>query len=160
MKNVIIHEPFEPPLTEVDVASVERDLGVSLPSDYRSFLLAHNGGHPEPDGFPIQDFPLSDFGVINGFLGIKDGEYDDLRNYKVVFRDRIPANFLPIARDPGGNLLCLVVNGPRKGKIYFWFHEEEADEGKPPSEDNIYFIANSFNDLLNSLTELPEDPEE
>jgi cell wall assembly regulator SMI1 len=158
MKNVIIYDSFLPSLREEDLTAVERQLGITLPSDYRRFLLTHNGGHPEPDTFPLSSFTEGDFGVLNRFLGIREGEYDDLVNYYTkVFRDRVPRNLLPIANDPGGNLICLSVSGPDRGKVYWWFHEEEADEGEPPTYRNIYFVADSFNDLLKSLTEFLED---
>jgi hypothetical protein len=66
----------------------------------------------------------------------------------------VPAGFLPLAVDPGGNLICLVISGTNTGKVYFWDHEEEVEEGQQPGYSNVYLIANSFNEFLNSLTAL------
>ncbi len=97
-----------------------------------------------------------DQGLLDEFLCIQEGEYSDLRHHVNVFRDRVPANLLPIARDPGGNLICLSIAGSDRGKVYFWDHEEEAEEGETPGYDNVYFVADSFDDLLHNLSELPE----
>lgn len=147
-----ITNPF-PPVTSEELVRVERQLGIDLPDDYRSFLLEHNGGRPKPNTFPIHNFPSSSRGILEEFIGIKKGAYTDIRKQLNVFRDRIPPDCLPIARDPGGNLLCLVFRGPGRGTIYFWDHEEEAEEGRPASKDNLYFVASSFNTLLSSLAE-------
>ena len=160
MRNITIYESFYPPLQEVDIVGVERRLGIHLPSDYRSFLLTHNGGYPEPSVFTISRGVSGELGVVNRFYGIwKEKEYDLLSEVE-TFQGRMPANLLPIACDPGGNQICLSVSGSDRGKVYFWFHEEEADEGEPPTYDNVYFVANSFGELLDNLVESPEELEE
>jgi len=155
MTNIIISESY-PPLREEDVVRVEQQLGITLPDDYREFLLMHNGGHPEPKYFPIKDNPSDDHGILEWFYCIQEGEYYDLRRQVQLLRGRIPPNLLPIADDPGGNLLCMSVAGPDQNTVYFWAHEEECEEGETPTYDNVYFVANSFSDLLGSLTHLPE----
>jgi hypothetical protein len=86
-------------------------------------------------------------------LGTKQEEYNDLLIHAKVFDNGVPPELLPVGRDPFGNLICLAVSGLNRGKVYWWFHEEEADEGEPPTYDNVYFVANSFSDLLDNLTE-------
>lgn len=63
----------------------------------------------------------------------------------------MPKNLLPIGEDPGGNVVSLSVSGPDKTKVYFCEHEREAEEGDAPNYDNVYFIANSFDDFLDNL---------
>jgi hypothetical protein len=43
-----------PPLQEAKLVEMERLIGSPLPADYRSFLLAHNGGKPFPSGFRFE----------------------------------------------------------------------------------------------------------
>jgi hypothetical protein len=134
---------------------------VSLPSDYATFLRQHNGGSPEHSVFPIRGFSLDNRGVLAFFFGVKQGDTLDLAdNAQGTFCNRVPRDLLPIGADVFGNLICLAVSGPNRGKVYWWFHEEEADEGEPPTYDNVYFVADSFNDLLNALTESPKDKQE
>jgi hypothetical protein len=73
-----------------------------------------------------------------------------------MYQDRVPNTLLPVARDPGGNLLCLQLSEQDYGKVYFWDHEDEVAEGETPGFDNVYFVAASFDELLNNLSEAPE----
>jgi hypothetical protein len=144
-----------PTIDERRVIDLEETLNMSFPQDYRNFLLSHNGGHPSFDVFPIRGHPISDSSMIQLFFGIANGEYDDLSAMFHRSRGRIPANLVPIARDYGGNLICLALSSNNKGRVFFWEHEGEAREGDQPTYGNIYLIAESFNALLNSLTEDP-----
>ncbi len=149
MTHVAISESYQP-LQEADILRLEQELRAELPRDYRSFLLAHNGGTPDPDVFIIGGDP-EDEDVVSQFLGIQQGEYEDLFNLLGVFRGRIPDNLLPVARDPFGNLICLSITGENRGKVYFWDHEEEAMEGEVPDYRNVSWIADSFKSFLDSL---------
>ena len=42
-----------PPLADDALADLERRLGITLPAEYRAFLLAHNGGVPRPEWFRL-----------------------------------------------------------------------------------------------------------
>ena len=42
--------------------------------------------------------------------------------------------------------------------MWFWDHEEEADEGEPPSEDNIELKAPDWQTFLDTLRPLDEAP--
>lgn len=144
-----------PSLSKTEIAEFEDSVDFVLPSSYREFLHHYNGGRPEPNMFPIQDFYADTHGLLDRFLSIAEGNVLDLTRHILVFHERIPPELLPIARDPGGNLICLAVKGSNYGKIYYWDHETEVDDGEQPTYDNVYFIANSFDDLLNSLTPSP-----
>ena len=141
-------------LQEDDITELERLLGVTLPGDYRLFLLAHNGGRPTPDGF-LKSRDESDRDAIDWFLGVQAGAHNDLLSYVETYRDRIPPDLLPIAHDPFGNLVCLAVAGPRSGWVYFWDHEEEAPEGEAPDYRNVAPIARSLYAFLDGLTTFP-----
>lgn len=71
----------------------------------------------------------------------------NLRSHK----DRVPAGFLPIARDPGGNLICLALEGENANKVFFWDHENEYEEGEEVGYKNTNLIASSFEEFLASL---------
>lgn len=141
-------------LTERDIARVEMRLGISLPLQYREFLRSHNGGRPKPDAFPIADNASDDHGLVDYFLCIKDDDVYNLADWVTDFQNRVPPDLLPIAVDPGGNLICLAIAGQNTGKVYFWDHENEVTEGETPRYDNVYFVTNSFKDFVDSLAEL------
>jgi cell wall assembly regulator SMI1 len=156
MKQVTVTNSNEPVLQDNDIREVETKLGISLPSDYKEFLLAHNGGHPQPNAFTIPGSQPGTWEVLEWFFGVHSGEYNNLLQKARVYRSRVPSELLPIATDPGGNLLCLSVSGPHIGKVYFWDHEEEVEEGEPPTYKNVYLVADSFTELVNNLTEPPD----
>lgn len=138
--------------------SLEMYWGFSLPKDYRGFLLRHNGGEPEFDYFNFKE-DKNDGSGVRFFLGIYPDEYRNLLQFLKDYKDRLPSNIFPIAYDSLGNLICISVKGPDRGKVYFWDHELEADsnQGESPSYDNLTLIADSFDEFINSLREFEEN---
>ena len=51
--------------------------------------------------------------------------------------------------------------GEDKGKVYFWdsVEEEDVDEeaGEEPGYSNVYLLANSFQEFINSLEKIEDD---
>lgn len=140
------------PLAIERVEKFEAALGTRLPEQYRSFLQEFNGGRPVPKMFTISEEQGPD--IIRMFFGIGN-EYGNLEeNYK-VYEDRVPIGFVPIASDPGGNIICIGTDEEFTGKIYFWDHEEEPDD--PEDMTNVYLLADSFNEFLEQLYASPED---
>jgi hypothetical protein len=154
MDNLQFRQPG-PSISDQDLAALERELGVRLPDDYREFMLVHNGGRPEPADFPIPGEPVPDsWSTLQFFLSLNGQEYyTDLGWHLDMFRDRVPAELLPIAYDPGGNLVCLGIRGEHRGTVFFWDHELEAEEDKEPDYRNLSFVAESFTAFLQSLSE-------
>jgi SMI1-KNR4 cell-wall len=149
--NLLMHDSY-PRISEKEILNTEEEIGKSLPDDYKAFLLESNGGQPELKKFPIQNNENDDAGILSWFLGICPGDYHDLLTNVNRFSDRIPENLIPIARDPGGNLILMSLDGKDKGNVYFWAHEEECDEGETPNYDNLYPVADSFKRLIESLS--------
>jgi cell wall assembly regulator SMI1 len=138
--------------------SIEKKLGIVLPDEYRSFLLKHNGGRPRPKcvfHFKNENGKSCD-SMVDWFLAIYDGEHDNFETYYKLYKARearLPKELIPIAHDPGGNLICIAVSGEKKGSVFFWDHEKEADEHEPADYRNVYLITNSFNEFIASLSE-------
>lgn len=139
------------PLNLRRVSRVEHVLGCTFPGEYRDFLLAHNGGRPEEGVFPISTPQHDHHGLLDNFLCIKARDPYDLLTWVRDYRGRLPRNLLPVAVDQAGNLICLSVAGSDTGGVYFWDHEMEASQGKTPSYDNVYPVADSFQAFLDSL---------
>jgi hypothetical protein len=155
MTKVAMRQSFQPALTEADLRAAEQQLRIELPSDYKAFLLANNGGRPTPNRFPVANNPSGSQGILDWLFGIHAGRHYSLLHEAAVTKGRVPAELLPIGEDPGGNLICLAISGPNRNKVFFWILEDEADEDEPPTYSNVYFVANSFTDLLESLTDPP-----
>lgn len=148
----MIVEKSKQQLTVDQVNDFESRLGVTLPIDYKDFLLKYNGGYPRPNAFTfIDNFNKTSNSIVDFFHAIYEGygegnleiDYDYFKSAK-----RIPPNVLPIAGDPFGNLICLSIEGEDKGKVYFWDHETEPQNA---SYENLSLIAGSFADFINIL---------
>ena len=131
------------------LGAVEEMWGFNLPKDYRDFLLKTNGGIPEKNTFYFYD--KSNESSIDEFFGVKKGFNNNILLKQKYAGDRVPENFLPIAREALGNLILLSVKNADRGKIYFWDHEMEADDGEVPDYSNLTLIANSFEEFIASL---------
>jgi hypothetical protein len=148
----------EKQLTKEDINNIENKLGLKLPVEYKQFLELHNGGHPLKDFYPLIE-PIWGDKVRGGnadlawFLAIYEGEYENFERTLNTMRNRIPKDLIPIARGSGGDLVCLCTQGDNYGKVYFWDHNWEAEDGQEPTYDNVYLVANSFTDFINSLYE-------
>lgn len=139
-----------PPITMSDIEDIERYLGHNLPEDYRRFLLQHNGGRVSPSEVLTGDsiYPLKH---VNYLYGVKDDiESCTLRCSHYGMRERSRPELLPIGNDGGPDLFCLVLFGPDQGKIVFWDCREMWLR-PPPDPLDVYPVADSFTDFLNSL---------
>lgn len=148
---------FNQPGPRVDttaVASLEARVGATLPADYREFLLSTNGGVPDPNGLSAP----SQGGIgIRWFLSLGPASEDQSLTRAIdTWRDRHPAGMLPIAICEGSNLLLLALTGTPPGKVFYWDHDGEADEGEEPRFDNLTEVADSFTALLEALHD--QDP--
>lgn len=138
------------PLAEDRLHRLETALGQRLPDDYRAFLIEHNGGQPEPSLFTISEEEGSD--VVQEFLGLHDGpRFLQLDNTWADHREWMPETLLPIALDPGGNMVCLGVSGEERGAVYFWDHELAPGEGGIETFENSTPIAASFAAFVDGL---------
>lgn len=138
-----------PTVSESAINTLELTLEHSLPPQYREFLLEFNGGEPETNVFPVDE--LGEGGVIE-FFGIREGSVPgDIAFERSRMAGRVPSGLLPIAEAEGGNLVCVSLQGQDRGTVYFWDHEEEADEDVESTYCNLHVIGSSFRDFWNSL---------
>jgi hypothetical protein len=123
-----------------DLEAFEKKLGVSLPQQYRDFLLTQNGGRPD-----LPEFKVPNWGdaVANTFYGVGVGGCDDVEASLQSLDDVMPIDrVIPIGDDPFGNQICLGIRGEYFGKIYFWVHDEmDEDEVRPLFEVALSFEA-------------------
>lgn len=144
---------MEEPVSEFQIQAVEQRLGIVLPDAYKSHLLKHNGGIPKQRVFSFVEDGERTTSCIDWFMAICDGEHNNFEKSYRRYRKRMPVNLTPIARDPGGNQICMSLGGDDAGSIYFWDHETEADDGEPVTYKNCYLIAKSFEEFIAGLTE-------
>jgi hypothetical protein len=133
------------PIGEPEVQAAEAALGYTLPEPYRSFLLLHNGGSPEPAAFTVLD-PLAGEKIIGRVN--ERYECDELPRMMGLYRGRIPPDLLPIGDDDDGNQILLRVRGPGVGRVYLWDYRHEH---APPTHGNVALLADRFDLLLGRL---------
>jgi len=157
IKTILI-ERTKDQLADSDIRNVEKELNIKFPEDYKQHLLKHNGGHPIKNRYPmiecIDNDPNNNTADIDWFLAIYDGEYDNfLKDYNTfkIWQKRMPDELIPIGCGSGGDQICISVKGNNYGKVYFWNHDWECEEGEEPDYSNVHLIANSFTEFINSL---------
>lgn len=146
----------ESKLNLTQIEELERYVGLNFPVEYKEHLLKYNGGQCNPNIFEFSENGNWTESCIDWFLAIYDGEYDNLKNYIDLYKlkeKRLPGHILPIAHDPGGNLICISCHRDDEGSIYFWDHENEVDYtmSSDTNYSNLYFIAKNVGELVNGL---------
>jgi hypothetical protein len=147
-----------------DIEQIEREIGYFLPNDYVDFLV-HYGGFATSlyvsFAFHRPDAELDEaFAEI--FYGFLLGDTHDLIENHHIYKERMPSNLTPIARDSGGGEICLSVNGDDKGAVYYWdrYLEEDPEDGEEIGYSNLFLIARTFDDFINSLEIYDDEAEE
>lgn len=137
----VAYERREPPAPPERIAELERRLGRSLPAAYRDYLAEVDGGRL-----------ANNDEAVNSVYGVGDvPDWASLWKKLDVFGDRVPAWLLPVADNAFGDLLCLSLRDGDAGSVWFWDHEEEAEEDEPLTTANLTFKAGSWPDFLASL---------
>jgi cell wall assembly regulator SMI1 len=134
--------------SEGQVRALEEELGVSLPSDYQSFLLEHNGGIPSPENFVVPG--LGDERTVETFFGLHDGPSRvSLRHHMREWKQLLP-DCLPIGYEQGGNPICLRLRGENQGEVNLWdiYADEMTGETDPVT---FYRLGRSFREFLEKL---------
>jgi hypothetical protein len=125
-----------PPLTPSAVPADEWAFLQELPEDYLAFLLAQNGGFAESFRYTFQtgvpfktddvDTPSRDDAPIE-FFGVPTvksrARYPrDLLQVAVDYaaEEFLPSNLIAIASCVQSSLVCIAVDGPDRGAIYYW----------------------------------------
>ena len=155
-----------PPLTSEDVAAFEREIGHTLPGDYRRFLETCNGGYVGGRFWfvgPTPEDESADAGVHH-VGGLRDDhDYLSLRDNRHAYQveeDWIRRGLIWIADDPFGNAICLGLEGLARGRIYFWDHENmpapDEWDGEVETAGNLQLLAESFTEFVAGLRE-PDD---
>jgi hypothetical protein len=135
-------------LLRSEITDFEREINKSLPEDYVDFLLKYNGGSPYPCEFNIDGHDEGICGV-QVFFGInREIESSTLSWNYCQYKDRIPAEHIPIGCSDTNDLICLLVSDDKFGTVVFW---DAINETSKNSLDNVYCVSVSFDAFLGSL---------
>ncbi len=165
-------EAISESMTEADIQRIEQKLGCPLLQDYRQFLGEYSdllSGHTY---FSFSTEDGEEDGVVHGLYGhmknrdladkyfslrqaLQADENYNLENYSGLrwLRDidasqpqiGWPEELMAIGTDPGNNEICVALKGLRPGAIFYW------RVNPLPDEENLYLVANSFDDFVHML---------
>ena len=155
MKNLKVTD-CKKALTQHDIINLEKILHITLPEEYKNFLLLNNGGQPDKDCYPMLSKNIEGADIA-WFYAYYEGKISSLTNEYEENKDIIPEDFISIGYGSGGNEICLGVSGPAFGKLYFFVRNWASDEEGAPLPDNMYLISNNFTDYINSLYHMDVD---
>jgi hypothetical protein len=127
-----------------DVKALEEAAAVSLPDDYRAFLL-QCGSLSAMDMF--NGYALLEHTVVLGIM------LEQVEVPRRVVRHPRPAPILPVAADGGGNLFLLAAEAPFT--VWKWNHEIGAAEDGALPEDSpaLTPIGSTFSGFLRRIVE-------
>ena len=155
-------EKVGPPTPEWAVQAFERELGVELPEDYKSFLLKCNGGWSDslectwevPEYTNYYGVRTNEISVdIYHVFGFREEEWASIEEAKAYIADQIPPSVLWIMDTlmaPGR--WCLGIRDQYVGKVYFWDNDGTYPEGKDENIAEFYLVANSFTEFLEKIS--------
>ena len=131
-----------------DFDAIEKKLSVSLPADYKAFLIEHNGICTENTIVRIE--AIEEETLLNALFSC-DNQLNralTLEYWNTEYKDDIPEGALLIGDFQDGGFLLLIPDGDYKG-VYYYDHaytfESSDDDG------NTYFLADTFEAFINSL---------
>ena len=149
---MVVFEGTASPLSEVDIKRVERRLRINLPQDLKEHYLLHNGGQPRPRFFLKDGEPYD----VDQFLAMNTGDTNSsFEQAYITLVDRtpeFPRGYIPFAYDAFGDYFLYCVKPESYGNIAFNQQEYYGDDDR-----YVVFLAPSFSEFINSLTEEPDE---
>lgn len=120
------------------IESVEHRLQITLPEDYKQFVLKYDGGYP--NHFKVD----GKVEIFNNLISLDENGYNNIYEILEDLQDRIGDQLIPFAENGFGNLLCFDYSANKN--IVFWDHEKNHDDFKEST-----FVCFSFSSLIGNL---------
>jgi SMI1 / KNR4 family (SUKH-1) len=152
-----------PRVTEAAVAAFEAKLGSRLPDDYREFLLTVNGGRTARSHrlFTIRLRKVrTDATALNSLNSLDDpDDRSDLETLWRREREWLPEEVIPVGYDGLGGTVVVVIEGPRRGQVWFLDGVDPRSEDANPRVEwfdrrDVSKVADSFREFMHDLRPL------
>jgi hypothetical protein len=131
-----------PGASEASLIAAEKQFNLSIPSDFRDFLAANDGGSPSKTDVVFGEGHYQD-ARIRYFFSTSGPPRQRLAYAIDEYNTRIPPGFFPIACDESDNLFVMA----NDRKVYYWDHEYENEGILEP----LRLVADSFHEFLGKL---------
>jgi len=132
------------------LAAIEASRGISLPEDYKTFLLDCGGGSLIENTVDAlaRDEGYFEIRTLHGVDPQSGVLFSDLDGMQDSYEGAVPDDLFVIGSDHGGNLITMLVASPY---TVFWWDHETGERAK---------LAADFSDLLERVKPTPPDPPE
>lgn len=132
---------LNPPATEIEIASLEETIGVSLPKGFKDCLRVHNGqsgflGLFDGTEFLSTQEIMSQWNVWNDLLTSGDFEGIESEPQRGIRKDWWNTRWIPFTHNGGGDHLCIDLApdlAGRAGQVITMWHDMGERELKAPS---------------------------
>ena len=137
------------------IEDFEKKYQIELQPDYRQFVSRYCPAVFKKPAFysPLEKSPKTPEDAleeITVFYGLSADE-NNLIRIKEAYANRMPDFLIPIADTPDGDQVCLCVKGDCKDNVYLWDHDCESKSPNDEPYENLYLIANTFSDFIQSF---------
>lgn len=147
---------FQNSQKKLDIKAIrdfEKSNKMSLPANYISFLLQHNGGIPTNPNYNNGGLSL----YINSFFPIVYDKETSLQNEIKLFPYKFEKEVIPVALEGTGDYICLYL---QDGSIYLWKHEGDYSDGIVYFSDLVFLEKDIFSFLDNLHPDETDELEE
>lgn len=142
----------ESPVSEDQIHKIESKLGIKFPTDYIECVKKNGGGTPTPEVFDAGKRKEAVFGYLYSFH--EDSNSYIMNAYNRYRDGRMAKGLIPFADDAFGNEICFDFRkNQHNPTICFWDHEIAFEN----SGKAVFYICDSFTELINSLREYEEE---
>lgn len=136
-------------ISEEDLQSFEKLFNIRLPEAFKNHYLQYNGGIPENKCFYMQAFDT--YAEISRFFSIKNVDnkgqkIEDVYTNLAIKQNILQPQYLPFAKDWGGNLFCINL---KNNDIFILYLDEGAG--------SIRFLARGFDNFIEALEQCEDD---
>lgn len=140
----------EQELTFQFINDLEDKYNIILSVEYKEFLNEYGGGFLEDDFLykPIERSPMTSedgYALVDYFYG------EEIEKKIEMYYERFGNRIIPIASAPGGNLICIGIGEEFRGKIFYWYHENEEEDDVNDLRSTLFLVAESFHDFVMSF---------
>ncbi|OJD64479.1 SMI1/KNR4 family protein [Bacillus sp. NH11B] len=135
---------------EVEIKTLEEKYSLNFSEDYVFYLKYYGNDYIRGNVRFIPSIELPkiinqnqfEVDAIYGLYNDENNLDDKINSYKNI----LPDGSFPIADLPGGDLICMGMEGDKYNKIYIWFHEMEGE--------NIFLVSNSFGNFIDNFKKI------
>lgn len=136
------------------ITELEQKYDISLPAEYRDFLLNSNGGiAPKDSRATIVLQPISEEIDIEILFGLGLEDCFDIDYWMRQYRDELPPRSLIIGNDTIKGFIILNQEED-KYRVFYW--DDERNLKASTDESNAYLIADDFSEFLRMIHGLEE----